>query len=177
MSRIGKHPVKLPQGVSVTQNGLNISVSGKLGSLTAPVSEFVSLTIDSESVVVNPVSKTKVSVSHWGTFRKVIANMVKGVNEGFSYTLNLVGVGYRASVAGQKLTLQLGYSHDINYDLPQNVTAKIEKPTEIVLTGPCKQQLGQIAAELRGFRKPEPYKGKGVIRQNEYVVRKEGKKK
>lgn len=177
MSRIGKHPVKLPQGVTASIKDSVISVAGKLGSLTVPVSEFINLTIDSEQVVVNPVSQTKVSISHWGTFRKLIANMVKGVSEGFSYTLNLVGVGYRASVTGQKLTMQLGYSHDINYDLPKNVTAKVEKPTEIVLTGPCKQQLGQIAAELRAFRKPEPYKGKGVIRLNEYVVRKEGKKK
>ncbi len=177
MSRIGKHPVILPQSVTVSQSGLSVTVAGKLGALTAPISEFVSLVIDSAQVVVSPVSQTKVSISHWGTFRKLIANMVKGVNEGFSYTLNLVGVGYRASVAGQKLTLQLGYSHDINYDLPVSVKAKVEKPTEIVLSGPCKQQLGQIAAELRGYRKPEPYKGKGVVRQNEYVVRKEGKKK
>jgi large subunit ribosomal protein L6 len=124
-----------------------------------------------------PADETMKARALWGTAQRNISNIVKGVDEGFTVNLDLVGVGYRASVNGSKIVLQLGFSHDVEYDLPKGVSAKCEKPTALAITGPSKQQVGQIAAVLRNYRKPEPYKGKGVIRAGEYVVRKEGKKK
>lgn len=177
MSRVGKHSIPVPAGVTVTVNPGIIAISGKLGKIESPYTEAVNVLLEDGKFSVTPVNESAASRSMWGTVQRNVKNAVKGVSEGFTYTLELVGVGYRASVQGQNLVLQLGYSHDIVYPIPSGVTVKCEKPTSIALTGANKQQLGQIASELQTHRKPEPYKGKGVIKQNQFVLRKEGKKK
>lgn len=177
MSRVGKHAVAVPQGVTVSITGGQIEVSGRLGKIAYGLSESIQISQDASGVTVKPSNETAFSRSMWGTMQRNIKNAVKGVSEGFTYNLDLVGVGYRASVQGRNLVLQLGFSHDITYPLPQGVEAKCEKPTAIALTGANKQVLGQIASELQGYRPPEPYKGKGVIKQGQFVLRKEGKKK
>lgn len=177
MSRVGKHAVAVPQGVTVSISSGKIEVSGRLGKIAYDYPESVQVSQVAEGISVVPANETAFSRSMWGTMQRSIKNAVKGVSEGFTYNLDLVGVGYRASVQGRNLVLQLGFSHDITYPLPQGVEAKCEKPTSISLTGANKQVLGQIASELQGFRPPEPYKGKGVIKENQFVLRKEGKKK
>ena len=177
MSRVGKHAIPVPEGVTIQLTSDVIEVSGKLGKIKNTLHELVNVQHVDGKITVNPVNDTTASLSLWGTFQRNIKNAVKGVSEGFVYDLDLVGVGYRASVQGQNLVLQLGFSHDIVYPLPQGVTAKCEKPTAISLMGPSKQQLGQIASELQSHRKPEPYKGKGVLKKGQFVLRKEGKKK
>jgi len=177
MSRVGKNDITLPQDVSYTNVDGLLSVKGKFGSLSYKLPEHVILVKNDSKLTLTPIDASMKARALWGTAQRTVANMVKGVDAGFTVNLNLVGVGYRASVAGNKVVLQLGFSHDVVYDLPEGVTAKCEKPTEIAITGPSKQQVGQIAAEIRNYRKPEPYKGKGVIRAGEFVVRKEGKKK
>lgn len=177
MSRVGKHAVAIPSGVNIAMKPGVIEVSGKLGKVESPVSELVKVEKDGESIRVTPINDTTAARSLWGTTQRNIKNAVKGVSEGFTYKVDLVGVGYRASVQGQNLVLQLGFSHDVTYPLPAGVTAKCEKPTSIALTGADKQVLGQIVAEIQKNRPPEPYKGKGVIKENQFVLRKEGKKK
>jgi large subunit ribosomal protein L6 len=177
MSRVGKTPITIPSDVTFTNVDRLLSMKGKFGTKSYQLPENVLIETVNSVIQLNPRDKTKQSISLWGTAQRTLTNMVKGVGTGFSVTLNLVGVGYRASVAGSKITLQLGFSHVVVYDLPEGFAAKCDKPTEIVITGPDKQQVGQIASEIRKHRKPEPYKGKGVIRSGEFIVRKEGKKK
>ena len=177
MSRVGKHPVIIPNGVDVALMGREIKVKGKLGELTAMLTKDVIVGIGDGQVSVKPVDQGKRARSMWGTSRSLINNMVTGVSEGFKVALEIQGVGYRAAVAGQTLTLQLGYSHDIEYPMPEGIKIECEKPTQIVVSGIDRQRVGQVAAEIRNFRKPEPYKGKGIRYVGEWVRRKEGKKK
>lgn len=177
MSRIGKHPVSLPSGVQCQISGENLTLKGKLGQLSMVLSPLVKVDFNEKEIAVTPASASKESRMMWGTARNILANLVKGVNEGFERKLEINGVGYRAAVQGSDLILQLGYSHEIRYPVPQGITIKCEKPTSILVEGTDKQKVGQVAAEIRSFRKPEPYKGKGIRFENEFVVRKEGKKK
>ncbi len=177
MSRIGKYPVAIPQGVTVEVAGQTVTAKGKLGTLKLPVSGEVSTAVQDGKVVVKPKSDTKRARVHWGTTRALINNMVTGVSKGFTKNLEIEGVGYRASVQGKNLVLQLGYSHDVVFPIPAEIKITCEKPTSITITGPDRQQVGQIAAVLRSFRKPEPYKGKGIRYADEHIRRKEGKKK
>ena len=177
MSRVGKHPVVVPSGVDVAVVGREIKVKGKLGELTAVLTDDVIIDIGDGHVRVKPINQGKRARSMWGTSRSLINNMVTGVSEGFKVELEIQGVGYRAAVAGKTLTLQLGYSHDIVFPMPDGISIECEKPTQIVVSGIDRQRVGQVAAEIRKFRKPEPYKGKGIRYLGEWVRRKEGKKK
>ena len=177
MSRVGNAIVEIPSGVTVEFANQVFKAKGKLGELSLSVPSYLSLENDGKTLKVIPAHKGREAVMMWGTTRRNIANIIKGVSDGFTLNIEVVGVGYRAAVQGNKLVLQLGFSHDVNYPIPTGVTVKCEKPTTIQLQGANKQQLGQMAAEIRSFRPPEPYKGKGVIREGDYVVRKEGKKK
>jgi large subunit ribosomal protein L6 len=177
MSRVGKHPVAVPSGVDVAVVGREIKVKGKLGELTAVLTDDVIIDISDGHVTVTPINQGKRARSMWGTSRSLISNMVTGVTEGFKVELELQGVGYRAAVAGKTLTLQLGFSHDIVFPMPEGIKIECEKPTQIVVSGIDRQRVGQVAAEIRQFRKPEPYKGKGIRYLGEWVRRKEGKKK
>jgi len=169
--------VPVPSGVSVQIAGTEFIAKGKLGESRMPLSGEVETTIEGDKVWVKPKSETKAARMMWGTTRALINNVVKGVNEGFTINLEINGVGYRAAVEGKTLKLQLGYSHDIDYPIPADVTMKCDKPTTISITGKDKRQVGQVAAEIRAFRGPEPYKGKGVKYEHETILRKEGKKK
>lgn len=177
MSRVGKYPVPVPSGVSIQIAGAEFTAKGKLGELKMPLSEEVETTIEGDQVWVKPKSETKRARMMWGTTRALINNLVKGVHDGFTINLEINGVGYRAAVEGQNLKLSLGFSHDVNYPIPDDVSIKCEKPTAIAITGRDKQRVGQIAAEIRAYRGPEPYKGKGVKYATETILRKEGKKK
>ena len=177
MSRIGKKPVPVPAGVTVNLAGSNLSVKGPKGELKMVLNEHVLAKLEDNAVKVDPKNQTKLARSSWGMSRTMVANMIKGVSEGYSKTLEITGVGYRAAVQGKVLQLNLGYSHDVNYPIPEGIDIKATKPTEIVITGIDKQRVGQVAAEIREFRGPEPYKGKGIKYAGEYIFRKEGKKK
>jgi large subunit ribosomal protein L6 len=177
MSRIGKNPVTLPQGVTVEVADNTLTAKGRLGSLMLAIHGDVTAAVEAGKVVVRPNSDTKRARMMWGTTRARVNNMVRGVSQGFSTNLEINGVGYRASVQGKNLVLQLGYSHDINFPIPDDVKIVCERPTVISVSGADKQRVGQIAAVLRAYRKPEPYKGKGVKYATETVRRKEGKKK
>ena len=162
MSRIGKHPVPIPAGVDVTVNGQQVSAKGKL---------------EDGKVVVSPRSDTRRARIMWGTSRTLVNNLLVGVSKGYTVNLEINGVGYRAAVQGAELVLQLGYSHDVKYPIPEGITIKTEKPTLVSISGRDRRQVGQVAAEIRSFRKPEPYKGKGIKYDTEVLLRKEGKKK
>jgi len=177
MSRVGKYPVVVPSGVTVTVAGQDVSVKGKLGASSYTVVDEIETSVEGDKVWVKPRTESKRARMMWGTTRALINNMVKGVSEGFTVNLEINGVGYRAAVQGKILNLQLGYSHDINYPIPDDVTIKCEKPTAISITGKDRQRVGQIASEIRAYRGPEPYKGKGVKYTTEAILRKEGKKK
>ncbi len=177
MSRIGKHPVTIPAGVEVQLSGQTLTAKGRLGTLSLPVSSEVTATIADGAVTIAPNSESKRARAMWGTTRALVSNMVTGVATGFTRNLEINGVGYRAAVQGSTLNLQLGYSHDIPYPIPQDVRITCERPTAITITGADRQRVGQIAAEIRAFRPPEPYKGKGIKYSNETIRRKEGKKK
>ncbi len=177
MSRIGKNAVMVPEGVNFSIDGRVLSVKGKLGELTEEITDLVKVEYKENKVSVKPLNKDRDSVAQWGLVRSLINNMVIGVEEGFTKTLEVNGVGYRAATEGDILQLQLGYSHDIKVAIPKEITVKCAKPTEIIITGANKQIVGQFAAEIRSLRKPEPYKGKGVRYSDEYVRQKEGKKK
>ncbi|HEY7749824.1 MAG TPA: 50S ribosomal protein L6 [Aestuariivirgaceae bacterium] len=177
MSRIGKKAVPVPAGVTVEVSGQNLSVKGPKGELKAVLAEHVMAKLEKGAVDVQPRDDTKLARSCWGMSRTLVANMIKGVTQGYSRSLEISGVGYRAAVQGSQLQLQLGYSHDVNYPIPKGIAITTPKPTEIVVAGVDKQQVGQVAAEIRAFRVPEPYKGKGVKYAGEYIFRKEGKKK
>ena len=177
MSRVAKAPVTLPQSTSVTLNGQQVEVKGKQGTMSLHLHDLVELKQEDDQIIVSPVSDTKEAWMHTGTVRSLLNNLVQGVTEGFEKRLQLIGVGYRAQVAGNKLTLNVGYSHPVEYILPEGVSAETPSQTEIVLKSSDKQKLGQAAANIRGYRPPEPYKGKGIRYSDEYVARKEAKKK
>ena len=177
MSRIGKKPVTVPSGVTANVEGQTVKVKGPKGALQAVLHDDVTVSMDKSAIKVAPRYETKRSRSLYGTSRTLVSNLVAGVTKGFEEKLEITGVGYRAAVQGKQLNLQLGFSHDVNYPIPTGITIATPKPTEIVVTGIDKQQVGQVAAEIRGFRPPEPYKGKGVKYAGEYIFRKEGKKK
>ena len=177
MSRIGKHPVTIPNGVEVQLSGQTLNAKGTLGMLSLLVSNEVTASIADGTVTIAPKNETKHARAMWGTTRALVNNMVTGVSTGFSVTLEISGVGYRASIQGNVLNLQLGYSHEIAYPIPSDVRIVCERPTLISLSGPDRQRVGQVAAEIRAYRPPEPYKGKGIKYSTETVRRKEGKKK
>lgn len=177
MSRVGKYPVTVPSGVTVQIASGAITVKGKLGESKLDLTDLVDTSIEENLVWVKPSSETKRSRQMWGTTRALINNMVKGVSVGFTENLEINGVGYRAAVQGNVLQLQLGYSHDVNFPIPEDVSIKCEKPTAISITGRDKQRVGQVAAVIRAYRGPEPYKGKGIKYETETILRKEGKKK
>ena len=174
MSRIAKAPIELPSGVEIKIAGTEVSVKGPKGSLVQPLHPNVSLAQEDKTITVKPANDSDIPMA--GTFRSLVNNMVVGVSDGFEKKLTLVGVGYRAQVQGDKLTLALGYSHPIEYTAPEGVTIEVPTQTEIVVKGCDKQKVGQVASEIRSFRPPEPYKGKGVRYSDERVVRKEAKK-
>ena len=177
MSRVGKHPVAVPSGVEVQISGQTLSAKGSLGTLRLVISNEVTAAIADGAVTIAPKNETKHARAMWGTTRALVNNMVNGVSKGFSVTLEINGVGYRAAVQGSTLNLQLGYSHEIKYKIPKGITIVAEKPTTLVVSGADRQRVGQVAAEIRGYRGPEPYKGKGIKYEEETIVRKEGKKK
>ncbi len=177
MSRIGKLPIAIPDGVDVKLDGADLTVKGKNGEMAMTFVDEVVVEQDGNVIHVKPRDNSKRSRSMWGMQRSLAQNLVTGVTEGFSKELELVGVGYRAAVQGQTLNLQLGYSHDINYPIPEGIKIECERPTMIKVSGNDAQTVGQVAAEIRAYRKPEPYKGKGVKYVGEYIFRKEGKKK
>ncbi len=177
MSRIGKKPVPVPSGVSVTIDGRTVKVKGSRGEMQARMVDLVNVKHENDEIVVSPVDQSKPARSAWGLSRTLIANLISGVTDGFTKKLEINGVGYRAALQGQGLQLNLGYSHDVVYAIPQGIDIKVPKPTEIVVSGIDKQRVGQVAAEIRAWRPPEPYKGKGVKYADETIFRKEGKKK
>ncbi len=177
MSRIGKKAVPVPAGVTVSVNGQSVAVKGPKGELKEVLNEQVLVKMQEDGVKVDPVNQSKLARSSWGMSRTLVANMVKGVTEGYSKSLEISGVGYRAALQGKVLQLNLGYSHDVNFAVPDGIEIKVPKPTEIVVSGINKQRVGQVAAEIREWRGPEPYKGKGIKYAGETIFRKEGKKK
>ena len=177
MSRIGKHPVSIPDGVKIALSGQEMTVSGKLGELSRKLPEEVEIKEEAGAITVSPRGNDKRSRAMWGMSRTLVSNMVTGVSAGFTRNLVIAGVGYRAALDGKILNLQLGYSHDIKYAIPGDIDVKCATPTQIAITGADRQRVGQIAAEIRAFRKPEPYKGKGIRYDDERIIRKEGKKK
>jgi large subunit ribosomal protein L6 len=177
MSRIGKKAVPVPAGVTASVSGQLVSVKGPKGELKHTLNGFVRATMGPDGIKVDPIDKTKLARSSWGMSRTLVKNLIDGVTTGFTKSLEINGVGYRAAVQGKVLQLNLGYSHDVNYDIPAGIEIKTPKPTEITITGIDKQRVGQVAAEIRDWRGPEPYKGKGIKYAGEYIFRKEGKKK
>lgn len=177
MSRVGKQPIAIPSGVTVTVNGQDVAVKGGKGELKTKLAPEVGIEIKDGKAWVRPINKTTRARTMWGTYRNQLSNMVEGVSKGYTVRLEIQGVGYRAAADKNYLTLALGFSHEIKYAIPAGIDIKCEKPTSIAITGFDKKLVGQIAAELRSLRKPEPYKGKGVRKEGEYVRKKEGKKK
>ena len=177
MSRIGKKAVAVPSGVTANVDGQTVKVKGPKGALQIVLPDDVTVKMDKGAVKVDPRSETKRARAMWGTSRTLVANIIAGVTKGFEERLEITGVGYRAAVQGKKLQLSLGYSHDVVFPIPEGIAIATPKPTEIVVAGIDKQRVGQVAAEIRAFRRPEPYKGKGVKYVGEYIFRKEGKKK
>jgi large subunit ribosomal protein L6 len=177
MSRIGKRPVTIPSGVTATVEGQTVKMKGPKGQLQFVVHDDVEVKLDQNLVKVNPRFDTNRATALYGTARAQIANLVEGVTKGFEKKLEITGVGYRAALQGKNLQLALGYSHDVVYAIPEGIQIVVPKPTEITITGSDIQRVGQVAAEIRGYRPPEPYKGKGVKYVGEFIFRKEGKKK
>jgi len=177
MSRIGKKAVAIPSGVTANVEGQTVKVKGPKGQMQVVLHDDVSVAMENGSVQVQPRSETKRARSQWGTSRTLVNNLVTGVTKGFETKLEITGVGFRAALQGKNLQIALGYSHDVIYPIPEGITIVVPKPTEITITGIDKQRVGQVAAEIRDFRKPEPYKGKGIRYANEFIFRKEGKKK
>jgi large subunit ribosomal protein L6 len=177
MSRIGKKPVEIPSGVNVTVEGQTVTVKGPKGQLAWTIADEIEVKLENSELTLSPRDESKRAKSMWGLSRTLLANMVQGVTAGFEETLELVGVGYRAAMKGTALSIQLGFSHDVNVEAPAGVTFAVPKQTEIKIAGADKQAVGEIAAKIRRIRPPEPYKGKGVRYAGEKVRRKEGKKK
>ena len=177
MSRIGKRPVPLPSGVSATTEGQILSVKGPKGTLSLQMREEIKYDISEDGISVQPANETKQARAFWGMQRTLVQNLVTGVSEGFTKVLEITGVGYRATAQGKNLKLQLGYSHDVNVEVPEGIEIKTPDNTTVEVSGIDRQKVGQVAAEIRRWRKPEPYKGKGIKYRGEYIFRKEGKKK
>ncbi len=177
MSRIGKKPIALPGGVTATTEGGILSVKGPKGTLSLQMADDISYKIEDGQIAVNPANETKRARSFWGMQRTLVQNLVTGVTDGFTKVLEITGVGYRATAQGKNLKLQLGYSHDVNVAIPDGIEIKTPDQTTVEISGIDRQKVGQIAAEIRRWRKPEPYKGKGIKYRGEYIFRKEGKKK
>jgi large subunit ribosomal protein L6 len=177
MSRIGRKAVAIPSGVTANVEGQTIKVKGPKGALQVDLPGDVAVKMESGVIKVDPRNETKRARSMWGTSRTLVSNLMTGVTKGFERRLEITGVGFRAALQGKNLQIALGYSHDVNYPVPEGIAIATPKPTEIVITGMDKQKVGQVAAEIRAFRPPEPYKGKGVKYANEFIFRKEGKKK
>jgi large subunit ribosomal protein L6 len=177
MSRIGKKPIAIPKGVTAKVEGQKVTVKGAKGELNFTVPDDVHVAMENEAIKVDPRSESKRARAMWGMSRSMISNLVVGVTNGFEKKLEINGVGYKAAVAGKNLQLSLGYSHDVVYPIPAGITIVTPKPTEIAISGVDKRQVGQVAAEIRDYRGPEPYKGKGVKYAGEFIFRKEGKKK
>ena len=177
MSRIGKKPVAVPAGVTATVTGQTVKVKGAKGELSFVVPDRVNVAMENGAIAVQPRDETKQARALWGMSRSQVANLVEGVTKGYEKKLDINGVGYRAAVAGKVLKLALGYSHEIDFEIPAGITIVTPKPTEILVSGIDKQRVGQVAAEIRELRGPEPYKGKGIKYSDEFIFRKEGKKK
>lgn len=177
MSRVGKYPVEIPQGVEVAIVGRMLTAKGTRGSLSLALGPDVEAKVEERRVVIAPIGKERRARMMWGTTRALVANMVRGVSAGYTRAMEISGTGYRAQVQGKNLVLNLGYSHEIVYPVPEGIRVTCEKPTAIRVEGADKRLVGQVAAEIRGFRQPEPYKGKGVKYEGEMIRRKEGKKK
>ncbi|MBR0778446.1 50S ribosomal protein L6 [Bradyrhizobium diazoefficiens] len=177
MSRVGKRPVAVPSGVTATVDGQTVKMKGPKGQLQFVVHDDVEVKLENGQVKVNPRTETNRARALYGTARAQVANLVEGVTKGFEKKLEITGVGYRAAMQGKNLQLALGYSHDVVYQIPEGITITVPKPTEITVTGSDIQRVGQVAAEIRSYRPPEPYKGKGVKYAGEFIFRKEGKKK
>ncbi|HXD12628.1 MAG TPA: 50S ribosomal protein L6 [Xanthobacteraceae bacterium] len=177
MSRIGKRAVAVPSGITANVEGQTVKVKGPKGALSAVLPDEVAVKLDGGQIKVDPRNETKRARSQWGTSRTLVANLIAGVTKGFEERLEINGVGYRAAVQGKNLQLALGYSHDVVYPIPEGITIVTPRPVEIVITGTDRQKVGQVAAEIRKYRPPEPYKGKGVKYAAERIFRKEGKKK
>jgi large subunit ribosomal protein L6 len=177
MSRIGKKPVAIPAGVSASIEGGTLSVKGPKGTLSLALADEVSYAVEDGAISVQPANETKRARSFWGMQRTLVQNLVTGVTEGFTKKLLITGVGYRANLQGKNLKLQLGYSHDVDYPVPEGIEIKTPDQTTVEISGIDRQKVGQVAAEIRRWRKPEPYKGKGIKYAGEFIFRKEGKKK
>ncbi|HEU0045794.1 50S ribosomal protein L6 [Sphingomonas sp.] len=177
MSRIGKKPVPVPAGVTATIDGGQLSVKGPKGTLSLVLRDEIRYTVENDGISVQPANDTKQARAFWGMQRTLVQNLVTGVTEGFTKKLLITGVGYRAAAQGRNLKLQLGYSHDVNVDVPEGIEVKTPDATTVEISGSDKQKVGQLAAEIRRWRKPEPYKGKGIKYDGEFIFRKEGKKK
>ena len=177
MSRIGKRPVPLPSGVSATTEGQILSVKGPKGTLSLQMREEIKYDISEDGISVQPANETKQARAFWGMQRTLVQNLVTGVSDGFTKVLEITGVGYRAAAQGKKLNMKLGYSHDVDIAIPDGLEVKTPDATTVEISGIDRQKVGQLAAEIRRWRKPEPYKGKGIKYRGEYIFRKEGKKK
>ena len=177
MSRIGKRAVPLPQGVTATTEGEILRVKGPKGELALQMREEIAYEIGDDGILVKPANDTKQARAFWGMQRTLVQNLVTGVTEGFTKVLEITGVGYRAAAQGKKLNMKLGYSHDVDIEIPQDLEVKTPDATTVEISGIDRQKVGQVAAEIRRWRKPEPYKGKGIKYRGEYIFRKEGKKK
>jgi large subunit ribosomal protein L6 len=177
MSRIGKKSIAIPGGVTANVEGQSVSVKGPKGELSAVLVDEVIAKLEDGEIAVSPRDDSKRAQAMWGMSRTIVSNLIEGVSEGFTKTLEINGVGYRAAMQGNKLQLNVGYSHDVLYPVPDGIKIECTKPTEIVVSGVNKQKVGQVAAEIRAYRPPEPYKGKGIKYAGEYIFRKEGKKK
>ncbi|NKB45374.1 MAG: 50S ribosomal protein L6 [Alphaproteobacteria bacterium] len=177
MSRVGKNPIAIPDGVTVTLDGNKLVAKGKRGELSYLTADEIETIISDNEVTIKPIGNGRRARTMWGTTRSLVENMVVGVSEGFTKTLEIQGVGYKAQAQGKKLVLSLGFSHDVDFAVPDGIEIKTPQPTQIDITGADCQKVGQVAAEIRAYRPPEPYKGKGVRYAGEYILRKEGKKK
>ena len=177
MSRVGKRAIAVPSGVTANVEGQTVKVKGPKGALQAALHDDVTVKLDGAEIKIEPRAETKRARSQWGTSRTLVANLISGVTKGFEQRLEISGVGYRAAVQGKNLQLALGYSHDIVYPIPEGISIATPRPIEIIITGSDRQKVGQVAAEIREYRPPEPYKGKGIKYAAERIFRKEGKKK
>lgn len=177
MSRIGKHKINIPAGISVVCDANILKIKKGNIEKVYDVPKCIGIEVSSDGILFKPLNSEKLTRSIWGTSQRNVSNIIEGFDKGFKVELEMVGVGYKASVSGKKLTMQLGFSHDVDYDIPDGITIACPKPTSMVISGTSKKQVGDVAAFLRSYRKPEPYKGKGVMKVGEFVYRKEGKKK